>query len=119
MSASEPTSSIFVTDTQQEMADKIIHHAFSGGRDNLEEHRKYGANLEVDVSYLYLEFFLDDDEELAMIRDKYKSGEMTTNDVKTRLIQLLKLALLQHQRARAAITDAVVDAFLAPRKLQF
>lgn len=34
----------------------------------MEEHRKYGGNPEVDVSFMYLTFFLEDDEQLEKIR---------------------------------------------------
>ena len=35
----------------------------------MEEHRANGGNPDVDVSYQYLSFFLDDDEELKRIYD--------------------------------------------------
>jgi tryptophanyl-tRNA synthetase len=47
---------------------QINKYAFSGGRDTIEEHRKLGGNTEVDVSYQYLSFFLEDDEKLAHIK---------------------------------------------------
>jgi len=65
MSASDPNSSIFMTDTPNQIKNKINKHGFSGGRETEEEHRKYGGDPEVDVAYQYLSFFLDDDEELA------------------------------------------------------
>ena len=68
MSASDPTSSIYLTDTPNQIKNKINKYAFSGGRDTREEHEKYGGNTEVDVSYQYLTFFLDDDERLAEIK---------------------------------------------------
>lgn len=34
----------------------------------MEEHRKYGGNAEVDVSFMYLTFFLEDDDELEKIK---------------------------------------------------
>ena len=45
-----------------------MKYAYSGGRDTLEEHRKHGGDTSVDVSYLYLSFFLEDDERLAQIK---------------------------------------------------
>lgn len=42
-------------------------HAFSGGQTTLEEHREKGGNCAVDISYQYLRFFLEDDEELKQI----------------------------------------------------
>lgn len=47
---------------------QVNKHAFSGGKDTVEEHRKYGGNPDVDVSFMYLTFFLEDDEQLENIR---------------------------------------------------
>ena len=44
-------------------------YAFSGGRDTLEDHRKYGGDVTVDIAYQYLTFFLEDDEKLAQIKE--------------------------------------------------
>lgn len=46
MSASDPMSAIFMTDTPKQVTKKI-NAAFSGGRETLEEHRKYGGNPDV------------------------------------------------------------------------
>jgi len=48
---------------------QINKYAFSGGRDTIEEHRKHGGNTEVDVSYQYLSFFLEDDAKLQKIKE--------------------------------------------------
>uniref|UniRef100_A0A8D2IZV2 Tryptophan--tRNA ligase, cytoplasmic n=1 Tax=Varanus komodoensis TaxID=61221 RepID=A0A8D2IZV2_VARKO len=68
MSASDPNTSIFLTDTPKQIKTKINKHAFSGGKDTVEEHRKYGGNCDVDVSYMYLTFFLEDDDKLEKIK---------------------------------------------------
>ena len=68
MSASDPNSSIFLTDTPEEIKTKVNKYAFSGGRDTKEEHRKYGGNTEIDVSYQYLTFFMEDDTRLEEIK---------------------------------------------------
>ena len=47
---------------------QIMKYAYSGGQKTLEEHRKHGGDTSVDVSYLYLTFFLEDDERLAHIK---------------------------------------------------
>lgn len=47
---------------------QINKHAFSGGKDTVEEHRQYGGNPDIDVSFMYLTFFLEDDEQLEKIR---------------------------------------------------
>lgn len=67
MSASDVNSSIFMTDTPAQIKNKINKHGFSGGQETIEEHRRLGGNPDVDVSYQYLSFFLDDDEELEKL----------------------------------------------------
>ena len=89
MSSSDPTSTIFLTDSDKDIASKIKKHAFSGGQIDLETHWKLGANLEIDVSIAYLEFFLESDQQLAEIKDNYKSGKMLTFEVKNILIEVL------------------------------
>merc|ERR1712110_679697 len=78
MSASDPNSSIFLTDTPKQIKNKINKYAFSGGRDTVEEHREKGGDCAVDVSYQYLKFFLDDEEKLKKIEKDYTSGELLT-----------------------------------------
>ena len=68
MSASDANSSIFLTDTPKQIKNKINKYAFSGGRTTVEEHRQFGGNCDVDISYQYLTFFLEDDEKLEKIR---------------------------------------------------
>ena len=35
----------------------------------MEDHRKYGGDITVDIAYQYLTFFLEDDEKLAQIKE--------------------------------------------------
>eukprot|EP01116_Phalansterium_solitarium_P006320 TRINITY_DN18624_c0_g1_i1.p1 TRINITY_DN18624_c0_g1~~TRINITY_DN18624_c0_g1_i1.p1 ORF type:complete len:413 (-),score=150.89 TRINITY_DN18624_c0_g1_i1:199-1437(-) len=119
MSASELNTAVFLTDTKKEIANKINKYAFSGGRDTMEEHRRLGANLEVDIPFQYLTFFLEDDEKLEDIRVKYGKGELLTGEVKKILIEVMQGMVVRHQEARAAVTDDVIDAFMAVRKLHF
>jgi len=118
MSASVTTSAIFLTDTEKTIEDKIQKHAFSGGQITKADQEKLGANLDVDVAYQYLTFFLDDDAQLADIAHQYKSGKMMTSQVKRILINTLIKLVKQHQVARSAVTEDIVTAFLTPRKLQ-
>ncbi len=48
-----------------------------------------GADLDVDVSWKYLQFFLDDDEELKRIGEVYGSGSMLTGGIKAKLIEVM------------------------------
>ncbi|KAF3781006.1 Tryptophan--tRNA ligase [Nymphaea thermarum] len=125
---------------------QVNKYAFSGGQDSIENHRKYGANLEmsydamciismsldcgvllpmqardvamrVDIPIKYLGFFLDDDAELESIRREYEAGRMLTGEVKKRLIEVLSELVERHQRARSAVSEEMVDAFMAVRPL--
>ena len=63
MGTTDPNSAIFLTDNAK-LIQKKINSAFSGGGKTKEEQEQNGANLEVDVAYQYLRFFLEDDKEL-------------------------------------------------------
>ncbi|WVZ98556.1 hypothetical protein U9M48_043985 [Paspalum notatum var. saurae] len=117
MSASDPNSAIYVTDSTKQIKTKVNKYAFSGGQDSIELHRKLGANLDVDVSIKYLNFFLEDDDELEHIKKEYKEGRMLTGEVKQRLIAVLSELVARHQRARAQVTEEMVDTFMAVRPL--
>ncbi|KAF7064055.1 hypothetical protein CFC21_070482 [Triticum aestivum] len=117
MSASDPNSAIYVTDSTKDIKTKVNKYAFSGGQDSVELHRKLGANLEVDVSIKYLNFFLEDDDELERIKKAYKDGRMLTGEVKQLLVTVLSEMVERHKRARARVTEEMVDAFMAVRPL--
>ena len=68
MSASDANSSIFLSDTPKQIKNKINKYAFSGGGATVEEHKEKGGNCDVDISYQYLTFFLEDDDKLEQIR---------------------------------------------------
>lgn len=110
MSASDPNSSIFMTDTPNQIKNKINRHGFSGGQETEEEHRRLGGNPDVDVSYQYLTFMLNDDEELEKLYNvgidaarfgfaiyplhrllqDYRAGTLLTGQLKARCIQILQ-----------------------------
>jgi len=119
MSSSDPNSSIFLTDTNKQIKNKINKHAFSGGRDTVEEHREKGGDITVDIPYQYLTFFLEDDERLEEIRDEYSSGRMLTGELKKVLIETLQPLVAQHIERRKLVTDDVVKEFMRIRPLKF
>lgn len=117
MSASDSTTAIYVTDSAKDIKNKVNKYAFSGGGDTIENHRKFGANLEVDISVKYLSFFLEDDAELENIKQEYGAGRMLTGEVKKLLIEVLTNMVERHRKARAAVTDEMVDVFMSARPL--
>lgn len=120
MSSSDTNSAIFLTDTPEEIERKIRNHAFSGGQDTKEKQQELGADLEIDVSYQWLRFFLEDDEELEAIGKSYASGSgdyWSTSAVKTRLIKLLQEIVANHKARRSMITDEDVRAWMKERSI--
>lgn len=55
----------------------------------MEEHREKGGDCEVDVSYMYLTFFMEEDDRLEEIRQQYSSGQMLTGELKAELIKVV------------------------------
>jgi tryptophanyl-tRNA synthetase len=98
---------------------QVKKYAFSGGQQTLELQRQLGADLSADVAYQYLTFFLEDDEELRSIGERYAKGEMLTGEVKQRLIDVLVPLVEGHQAARALVTAETVKQFMAVRPLEF
>ena len=119
MSASDPNNSIFLTDTPNQIKNKINKYAFSGGGATVEEHRKNGGNCEIDIAFQYLKFFLEDDNRLEQIRSEYSSGQLLTGDLKKELITILQKVVSEHEERRKAVTDEVVEQFMTLRKLNF
>lgn len=118
MSASVDASAIFMTDTDKKIKTKI-NKAFSGGQETEEEHRKLGGNTDVDVSYQFLTYFLEDDEELERIQKAYSSGEMLTGDLKKICIGEVQKYVKEFQERRTLVTDEVVEDFFAKKSLVY
>ncbi|KAH9633697.1 hypothetical protein HF086_009031 [Spodoptera exigua] len=99
---------------------KVINkYAFSGGQTTVEEHRLKGGNTEVDISFKYLTFFLEDDDRLAEIKKEYESGVMLTGELKKEAIDVITPWVQDYQKRRATVTDEVVEQFFKLRPLKF
>jgi len=116
MSSNEPTSCIYLNDTEDMIRDKI-KHAFSGGQATLADHRKYGGDCEIDVSYKILSFFLEDDDRLDKIRTEYTRGDLLSSELKQELISVVGSMVAEHQDRRLRISDELVEKFMLQRTL--
>jgi tryptophanyl-tRNA synthetase len=88
-------------DSPQEVKNKINKYAFSGGQDTLEEHRKKGGNPDLDICFQYLRMFLEEnDKKLEEIYNNYKSGELSTGELKNYTIEKINSFLKEHQKKR-------------------
>ncbi|MBI3052264.1 tryptophan--tRNA ligase [Candidatus Woesearchaeota archaeon] len=82
MSKSKPESCIELPEDPR-LACRKIGRALSGGRDSLAEHRKLGAVVEKDMAFeLLKQHLVEDDQELGRIYREYRSGRMTSGEVK-------------------------------------
>jgi tryptophanyl-tRNA synthetase len=96
-SSDSDNSTINLDDSFETVKKKINKYAFTGGRPTLEEHRALGGIPEICVIYHYLEsLFEEDDSKLKNIYDEYKSGRMTSGEIKNILILKINNYLKKH-----------------------
>lgn len=114
-------STIFLTDDEKTIRQKIMKYAFSGGGGNgsIDDHRKYGGNPEVDIACKFLNYFEYDDVKLAEIENEFRKGNLSCSDTKKLLGDKLVQIILEHQEKRKLVTDEVLQEFykLKPMKL--
>ncbi|RKF74007.1 Tryptophan--tRNA ligase, cytoplasmic [Golovinomyces cichoracearum] len=119
MSASVDSSAIFMKDSPSQIKNKINRYAFSGGQVSEAEQRALGGDVEKDVSFGYLTFFLEDDVELETVRQAYTKGEMLTGELKAVCIRELQAYVKGFQERRALVTDETVKDFMTRKPLQW
>ncbi|KAG8764142.1 tryptophan--tRNA ligase [Ceratobasidium sp. 428] len=112
MSASNPNTAIYMTDTAGQIKNKINKHGFSGGQETEEEHRRLGGNPDVDVAYQYLGFFEEDDEEYKKLAEEYRAGRLLTGELKAKCIAALQEVVQAFQERRALIDEATLNEFM-------
>ncbi|MBN2156985.1 MAG: tryptophan--tRNA ligase [Candidatus Lokiarchaeota archaeon] len=110
MSASNPNSTIYVTDTPKQVKNKINKHAFSGGQPDIETHRKLGGNPDIDVSFQWLKILFEPiDKKLDEIELAYRNGDLLTGELKAILIEKVTKFLIHHQKEREKAKDKLED----------
>ncbi len=110
-------STIYLDDSPDSIRKKIMKYAFSGGQATIDEHRKKGGNIDVDVSYQLLKtFFEPDDKKLEKIKDDYESGKLLTSELKSILIERINAFLIKHQQQKKK-AEHLVDKFKYHGKL--
>jgi tryptophanyl-tRNA synthetase len=116
MSSSDDAPSILLTDDRDTVTEKVMTHAYSGGRSDIEAHREHGGDPEVDVAYqLLYYFFEEDDERLERLASTYRSGELLSGELKEIAATAIADFLAGHQKRRAELDS--LDAALEPYRL--
>ena len=106
MSSSDPSSTIFLSDTPNTVKKKIMKHAFSGGQPDIKTHRRKGANLDVDISFQWLKMLFEpNNKKLKQIEEEYKSGRMLTGEIKTYLVEKINEFLEEHRKKKDKVKN--------------
>jgi tryptophanyl-tRNA synthetase len=101
MSSSDPNSAILLDDDEDTVKRKVMRYAFSGGQATVELQRKLGGNPDIDVSFQWLAYFLEEnDERLEEIRHAYKSGKLLTGELKEITAEKLAKFLEEHRKKK-------------------
>ncbi len=102
MSSSDPASTILLSDTPEEVKKKI-RNAYSGGKDTLEEHKRLGGVPEIDRAFQILRYHNTNDKLVNQIYVKFKSGEMTSGELKDETIKFTIELLKKHQEKKKSV----------------
>jgi tryptophanyl-tRNA synthetase len=110
MSASEPETSIFTTDTPETVKRKI-KNAFTGGKATVAEQRKLGAEPDICSVFQYFIYLFEEDDKKLLQREKQcKSGEILCGECKTDLTERINKFLAEHQKKREKAKN-ILDKF--------
>ena len=118
MSASDTDSSVFLSDTDNQIKKKV-GKAFSGGQDTKEEQERIGGRTAVDVPFQYLSFFLESDDELESIKERYETGKMQSGEMKAAATKELQAYVAAFRDRRKEVTPEMREEFMRPRQLTF
>ncbi|MCW1293817.1 MAG: tryptophan--tRNA ligase [Candidatus Parvarchaeota archaeon] len=111
MSSSDEMTGIFLDDDEKTVKRKLMKYAFSGGRDTLEEQKKYGANIEVDFAFNSFMTLEDDADKIDKIREEYSRGEITSGEMKEIAADTINRVLEQIRKNREKVKDDL-DKFM-------
>ena len=110
---------IFLSDNSETIKKKIITHAYSGGGGNgtLNDHKKFGGNIDIDIPCRFLKYFEYNDDILDDVYNGFKSGTLSCSDTKNILINTLTKIIQDHQHKRNDVTDDMIMDFYKKKDL--
>ena len=105
MSASQPETAIFTTDTPKVVEKKILS-SFTGGRATVEEQRRLGGERDICPVYHYYYFMFEENEKnLLNIYNDCKSGKLLCGECKGMLAPRVRKYIEAHQANREKAKD--------------
>ena len=96
MSASNPDSCIFLTDSPETVKNKI-QKAFTGGLFSAEFQKKFGGIPEICSIYLLLKYHFLNLKEIEKLKEDYEKGKIMNSDLKKMAIKYVENYLKDHQ----------------------
>lgn len=116
MSSSDNEPVIRLNDTQSQIENKVMEHAYSGGKKLREEHERIGGDAREDIPYSLLYYFFEqDDEELERIHDSYTDGDMLSGEIKNLAAEKIWEFVSEHQARKDALGS--LDEEIEPYRL--
>ncbi len=106
MSASNPDSAIYVTDSEKDVRRKIMN-ALTGGQPTAELQRKYGGDPDNCVVYKYHLLFQDSDEKVKRIYEDCKAGKLLCGECKAMLFERIREFMKEHNERRERAKDVI------------
>lgn len=107
MSASDPNTAVFTTDTL-EVAERKIMNAFTGQQPTAELQKKLGGNPDVcSICQYYFYLFEEDDKKVQEIFEKERSGELLAGEHKADLSKRVVKFIKEHQKKREKAKDQI------------
>ncbi len=97
-------NAIFLTDSDSEIRKKIMS-AYSGGRQTIEEHRKYGGNPDIDIAYLYLKAYFLGGKGTVELADEYRKGRVLSGELKMMLFKKVINNVREFKERYNKVTD--------------
>lgn len=117
MSASDPASAIFMTDSPEEARAHVMD-AVTGGRATVEEQRRRGANPYIcPVYHHYAYFFEWDPDHLKEVEETCLSGARLCGDCKAELADKVVAYLERHQARREEARDRLEEFMMTEEEL--
>ncbi|MDA4126651.1 MAG: tryptophan--tRNA ligase [Thaumarchaeota archaeon] len=115
MSKRSATSLLTLDDTPRDATQKISH-AFTGGRDTVEEQRRLGARADICPVYdLYRFHFAKDDEHVERVYHECTTGIRLCGECKQEVIGLVKTFLESHHKKRDSLMNDAKELMVKSR----
>ncbi len=112
MSASIPKTTIFTTDSPEDV-EKKVSESFTGGRISAQEQREKGGEPDICAVQNYRYYLFEpDDAKVRSIADRCRSGDLLCGECKGMLKENIKSFLKDHQERREKARSSLEDFLL-------